>query len=140
MGSAYHGACVERSSAARCAAFQERDSGEFSDLRDVVDFGDYYKVDQRRGGPDLDNAVSTLVVRSLPCSDPTAPAYWFRKVKVPTLAEAYFWFRHADSFENIYAAWVEGRVVLRKRSARGSSGTGINSNITGGKKGALGRQ
>lgn len=68
MGSDYNGSFVECSSAARGAAFRDRDSGKLSDLRDVVDFGDYYKVDQRRGCPDLENAVSTIVVRSLPCS------------------------------------------------------------------------
>ena len=135
IGSDYNGTLVERSSAARGAAFRERDIGELSDVRDVVDFGDYYKVDQTRGGPDLDSAVSTLVVRLLPCSDPTAPGYWFRKVEVLTLAEAFFWFRYADSFKNIYTAWVEGRVVFYKRSARGSSGSGTNAGNSDCKKG-----
>ena len=119
MGLDYNGTLVESTSAARGAAFSKRHAGRCRCIRDVVDFGSYYAVPQSGGGPDLNNAVSTLVVRALPSTSSDAPKYWLRKVKVISLAEAFFHFRHAETFENIYRAWLEGRVVIRKRATRG---------------------
>ena len=70
----------------------------------------------------MDNAVSTLVVRALSPRIAGAPRYWLRKVKVVTLAEAFFHFRHAEFFKKIYEVWLEGRVVIHKRPKRGTSG------------------
>ena len=122
MGLDYNGTRVESTSAARGAAFSKRDRGRCSNVRDVVDFGSYYAVPQSGGGPDLNNAVSTLVVRALPSTSSDAPQYWLRKVKIITLAEVFYYFQHDETFQRIYEVWLEGRVVIRKRATRGSPG------------------
>ena len=89
-------------------------------LRDVVDFGPYLTASpQPEGGPNLDDAVSTLVVRAFPSSREGAPEYWLRKVWVITLAEVLNNFKDDEAFDAIYQAWCEGPVVIRARPPRG---------------------
>ena len=118
MGLGYPGTSLASTSAARGAEFRR------SPRRDVVDFGRYsISSPQPEGGPDLDNAVSTLVARAFPSSRAGAPKYWLRRVHVITLAEVFDNYKNDWGFETIYDAWREGRVVIKKRAAmRGCAG------------------
>ena len=121
MGQDQAGTYVRRTSAARGAEFSLMARPTFwGKLRDVVDFGPYLTASpQPEGGPNLDDAVSTLVVRAFPSSREGAPEYWLRKVWVITLAEVLNNFKDDEAFEIIYQAWAEGPVVIRARPPRG---------------------
>ena len=93
-GRDYPGSFVSKSRAARGALFLDGRHGKFSKRRDVVEFGPYRRIDDQAsrtedGGPDLDNAVSTFVVRSRPSARAGAPLYWVRKVRVIGFAEVF---------------------------------------------------
>jgi hypothetical protein len=121
MGQDQAGTYVRRTSAARGAEFSLMARPTFwGKLRDVVDFGPYLTASpQPEGGPNLDDAVSTLVVRAFPSSREGAPEYWLRKVWVITLAEVLNNFKDDEAFDAIYKAWCEGPVVIRARPTRG---------------------
>ena len=92
--------------------------------RIAFEFGKYFREDDRdsRGydcGPDLENAVSTLVVRARPSEQAGVPKYWLRRVCVITLAEVLCHYKDWALWEEIYNMWLEGAVVIRKRSPRG---------------------
>ena len=97
----------------------------------LEDFGTRYKLSCRAEGdedflaPDLDNAVSTLVVRLMKPAGrqhfvPTK--YWLRRVRVITLAEVLDNYKHDESFYSIYDCWLEGQVVFRGGGMRGVAG------------------
>ena len=65
----------------------------------------------------MDNAVSTLVARAFPSSRAGAPKHWLRRVHVITLAEVFDNYKNDAEFETIYDAWLDGRVVIKKRAA-----------------------
>ena len=125
MGQEYRGTCVGKDRAARGALFEASEPRRFSGQRDVVEFGPYRRIDDAEsagiedGGPDLDNAVSTLVVRAHESSRAGAPKYWVRKVRVISLPEVFYNYQHDVDFEDIYSMWHEGAVVTRKRQTRG---------------------
>ena len=129
---------IEATSAARGAAFEERkhklrheemlSGGSWAP---VEDFGTRYKLSCRAEGdedfeaPDLNNAVSTLVVRSMKPAGrqhfvPTK--YWLRRVRVITLAEVLDNCKHDESFYFIYDCWLEGQAVFRGGGMRGVAG------------------
>ena len=128
MGRGYPGTRMPSTLAGRVAEFRYTSPGRCSQRRDVVEFGRYRRIDDPEsegdGGPDLDNAVSTLVVRALPSKRAGAPAYWLRKVYVIGLAEVFYNYQHDAEFAEIYEMWLEGVVVIRKRGTRGVVGAG----------------
>lgn len=126
MGLDFPGTRVARSIAGRVAEFRTSRGPETrSQRRDVVDFG-FGKLEVHAsddyGEPDFDYAVSTLVVRALPQCFLEAPKYWFRKVRVITLSEVFCNYQHDADFQQIYDAWLEGAVVIRKHRTRGVAG------------------
>ena len=126
MGLDFPGTRVAKSIAGRVTEFRSSSGSETrSERRDVVDFGLYnleIHASDDYGEPDFDNAVSTLVVRALPRSRAEAPKYWFRKVRVITLSEVFCNYQHDADFQQIYDAWLEGAVVIRKHRTRGVAG------------------
>jgi hypothetical protein len=123
MGRDFPGTLLQTTAAARGAAFLKSEIGFCSGRRSVEDFGSSYTLSTRScGRPDLDNAVSTLVVRGCSSSEVGASLYWLRRVRVITLAEVFSNYQHDETFDNIYAAWLEGAVVFRKRTMRGTAG------------------
>ena len=71
--------------------------------------------------PDINSAVSTLVVRGKKGSK---VLYWLRQVRVTTLPEVYADFQHEFPFADIYEAWQEGACVIRRHPPRGVVGSG----------------
>jgi hypothetical protein len=87
--------------------------------RAVVDFSEWYWVatdpDLNMAMPDFDNAVSTFCVRG-ESSGASPPSHVFlRAVTVVTLAELYENYRHDAEWKEIYNAFLDGRVIYRKR-------------------------
>ena len=122
MGNSYPGTTIGRTFAARGAEFQQSDRGRCSQRRDVVDFGQSVVLGANDdGGPDLDNAVSTLVVRAMPGSKKGSPKFWARRVHVITLPEIINHYKEESTFQAMYEAWLEGLVVIRKAPMRGSA-------------------
>ena len=123
MGKSFPGTKIGKTFAARGAQFQESERSR-SQRRDVVDFGqavvNKLDYDFGYGGPDLSNAVSTLVVRALPGGSNHRPKYWARSVRVITLPEVYNHYKEEATFETIYDVWLEGAVVIRKTPKRGN--------------------
>ena len=129
MGKDYPGTVLPRTFEERLDAFRASEPLRMcSQRRNVYEFGKYFRLDDRlsevrsgsEGGPDFDNAVSTLVVRARPSKQAGAPKYWLRRVCVITLAEVLFHFKNnATQWEELYNMWLEGAVVIRKRGPRG---------------------
>ena len=125
MGKSFPGTKIGKTFAARGAQFQESEMSR-SQRRDVVDFGqavvNKLDYDFGYGGPDLSNAVSTLVVRALAgeAFAEIRPKYWARSVRVITLPEVYNHYKEEATFETIYDVWLEGAVVIRKTPKRGN--------------------
>ena len=123
---------IQKSFAARGASFTRSDRRGRSQRRDVMDFGhakvDYNEIqDDITEGPDLDNAVSTLVVRALPGTGRGGKAkYWARSVQVITFPEVYNHYKDHATFSEIYDTWLEGAVVVRSMPKRGTKGSGVN--------------
>ena len=122
MGKSYPGTRIGKTFAARGAEFQERSDERRgrSQRRDVVDFGPAFVADDQvynvDHGPDLDNAVSTLVVHALPgerCK------YYARSVRVITLPEVFNHYKEEATFPLIYDTWLEDAVVIRNTPKRG---------------------
>jgi hypothetical protein len=123
MGSEFAGTRLQRTAAARGAAYVKREIDHCSRRRSVEDFGSSYTLSTLScGRPDLNNAVSTLVVRGVASNQVGASLYWLRRVHVITLPEVYSNYQHDETFDTIYAAWLEGAVVFRKRAMRGTAG------------------
>ena len=75
--------------------------------------------------PDLDNAISTIMVHGV---EGSTVKYWLRQVKVITLAEVFDnWQGDADR-SALYCAWCEGECVVRPEFRRGSSAGRSNGN------------
>ena len=132
MGIAYPGTMIQKSFAARGASFNRSELRGRSQRRDVIDFGqafvDYSEIqDDITEGPDLDNAVSTLVVRALPGTGHGGKAkYWARSVRVITFPEVFNHYKGHATFQEIYNTWLEGIVVIRSVPRRGKAGSGVN--------------
>ena len=131
MGLNFPGTSIGRTKAARGAEFVESKARDTSGMRDVFEFGEWDRVDDNLSmdtpGPDLNSAVSTLVVRTRVGDTPlpdTAPKYWVRKVRIIGLPELYHHYKDELSWHGIYNAYVEGRVVVRRRAVRGVAGSG----------------
>jgi hypothetical protein len=123
MGRDFAGTRLQRTAAARGAAYVKREIDHCSRRRSVEDFGSSYTLSTLScGRPDLNNAVSTLVVRGVASNQVGASLYWLRRVHVITLPEVYSNYQHDETFDTIYAAWLEGAVVFRKRAMRGTAG------------------
>jgi len=123
MGRDFAGTRLQRTAAARGAAYVKREIDHCSRRRSVEDFGSSYTLSTLScGRPDLNNAVSTLVVRGVASNQVGASLYWLRRVHVITLPEVYSNYQHDETFDVIYAAWLEGAVVFRKRAMRGTAG------------------
>ena len=127
MGLNFPGTSIGRTKAARGAEFVESKARDISGMRDVFEFGEWNRADDNLSmdtpGPDLNNAVSTLVVRARVGDTPlpdTAPKYWVRKVRIIGLPELYHHYKDELSWHGIYNAYVEGRVVVRRRAVRGA--------------------
>ena len=122
---------IQKSFAARGASFTRSDRRGRSQRRDVIDFGqakvDYSEIqDDITEGPDLDNAVSTLVVRALPGTGHGGKAkYWARSVRVITFPEVFNHYKDHATFQEIYDTWLEGAVVIRSMPKRGKAGSGV---------------
>ena len=139
MGYSNPGTRIRKTFAARGAEFLETEKRSCSQRRDVVDFLPAYVSsdqvyaadiqqsadDNRVGGlcnhgPDLNNAVSTLVVRALPGGGVEhRPKYYARSVRVITLAEVFNHYKDEAEFSSIYDVWLEGAVVIRNAPKRG---------------------
>ena len=125
MGYSIPGTRIRKTVAARGAEFLESKPRSCSQRRDVVDFMPayvnmvnlIYKADIQpssaddsrvRGfcnhGPDLNNAVSTLVVRALAgeAFAEIRPKYWARSVRVITLPEVFNHYKEETLFPSIY--------------------------------------
>jgi hypothetical protein len=123
MGCDFPGTRLQTTAAARGAAYLKREIENCSRRRSVEDFGSSYTLSTRScGRPDFNNAVSTLVVRGFSSSQVGASLYWLRRVRVISLAEVFWNYQHDETFDTIYAAWLEGAVVFRKRAMRGTAG------------------
>ena len=131
----YPSTMIQKTFAARGASFNRSESRGRSQRRDVVDFGqacvDYNEIqDDITEGPDLDNAVSTLVVRALPGTGHGGKAkYWVRSVRVITFPEVFNHYKDAATFQEIYDTWLEGAVVIRSMPRRGKAGSGENRRL-----------
>ena len=141
MGYSNPGTRIRKTFAARGAEFLETEKRSCSQRRDVVDFLPAFvandqiydadiqqSADDRVGGlcnhgPDLNNAVSTLVVRALPGGGVEhRPKYYARSVRVITLAEVFNHYKDEAEFSSIYDVWLEGAVVIRNAPKRGQRG------------------
>ena len=135
MGQSFPGTKVGKTFADRSEEFWDSPRRESSQWRDVVDFGqacvDYNEIqDDITEGPDLDNAVSTLVVRALPGTGHGGKAkYWVRSVRVITFPEVFNHYKDAATFQEIYDTWLEGAVVIRSMPKRGKAGSGENRRL-----------
>ena len=115
---------VEQTAAARGAAFLRTSLGQASNVascrKPVVDFSERYWVATfpglHVGRPDFDNAVSTICVRGESSGVSPRANFFLRNVNVVTLAELYENYRHDATWEEIYDAFLECRVIYRKRS------------------------
>ena len=131
----YPSTMIQKTFAARGASFTRSDRRGRSQRRDVIDFGqakvDYAEIqDDITEGPDLDNAVSTLVVRALPGTGHGGKAkYWVRSVRVITFPEVFNHYKDAATFQEIYDTWLEGAVVIRSMPKRGKAGSGENRRL-----------
>ena len=140
MGYSIPGTRIRKTFAARGAEFLDSEPRSCSQRRDVVDFMPAFVAsdhiyeagsqpssadDSRVGGfcnhgPDLNNAVSTLVVRALPGGGVEhRPKYYARSVRVITLAEVFNHYKNEAEFSSIYDVWLEGAVVIRNAPKRG---------------------
>ena len=126
MGKSYPGTRIGKTFAARGAEFQQSERRIRSQRRDVVDFGPAFVANYQVAsvdlddGPDLNNAVSTLVVRALPGGgSEDRPKYWARSVRVITLPEVFNHYKDEATFPLIYDTWLEGAVVIRNTPKRG---------------------
>ena len=130
MGLDFPGTRLAATFAARTAEFENSALGKCSKRRDVVEFGLGHDVFATKldGKPDLNNAVSTVVVRALPGKREGAPDYWLRSVRVITLAEVFANYQHDMGFGIMYDTWLEGELVIRGRPVRGASGRGGRQN------------
>ena len=136
MGAYLSSTEVPQTAAARGAIFAKA-KREIDNHISVVDFGTRYMLrrpsldyaveyDDYVLGPDFDNAVSTLVLRSKTrIGHSAAPStYWLRRVRVITLAEVIAYYKHDVEFDNLYDTWLEGEIVFLARAKRGTSGGG----------------
>ena len=116
----YAGTCIAQTTAARSAEFYASKEVGHEGTRKVFEFGSFigpFDTDSE-GEPELDDAVSTLVVRGTPGK---RTKYWVRRVQVITLAEVSGFYQNHVTFQTIDDAWLEGEVVIRGRAKRGVS-------------------
>ena len=123
LGLNYPGTKIGKTKAARSAEFRNRGQVVFEKGRAVMEYGLYrhFQNADTDGEPELDDAVSTLVVRGTPGKK---VKYWLRNVHVVSLVEVLKHFGDDVSFDKLYTAWGEGQVVLRPRPNRGKPGSG----------------
>ena len=126
MGREYDGTTIGVTQADRAREFYTSQSGFKTRRRFVMEFGPTQKSDDLDDNlqPDINSAVSTLVVRGKKGSE---VLYWLRKVWVTTLLEVYANFQHDLPFADIYEAWQEGACVIRSHPPRGMPGVRASS-------------
>ena len=121
----YAGTWVFKTTVARSAEFyatKEVDL-DYEGTRKVFEFGSFigpFYIDSE-GEPELDDAVSTLVVRGTPGN---RAKYWVRRVNVITFAEVFCIYQKDVRFQTIHDAWLEGEVVIRGRASEALAAAG----------------
>ena len=93
--------------------------------RTLMEFGQVKRPVARGqdGQPDLDDAMSTLIVRGAGPPGQSTPRYWLRKVHVITLSELLMVYKDDATWKFLYETWLEGSCVFRSKDKhRGAPG------------------
>ena len=126
MARTYRGIEIGRTQEERTAEFHKSESCPDQHIvkrRTVMDFGHHVQPAARGQDasveqPNLNDAVSTLIVRGPPGQ---STKFWLRKVNVITLDEVCENFQNDMTWSQLYETWLEGACVIRAHPRRGTT-------------------
>jgi len=126
MARTYRGTAIGRTQEERTAEFHKSESCPDQHIvkrRTVMDFGHHVQPAARGQDasveqPNLNDAVSTLIVRGTPGQ---RTKFWLRKVNVITLPEVFKNFQNYMTWFQLYKTWLEGACVIRAHPRRGTT-------------------
>ena len=117
MGYGYAGCRICKTQEDRTVEFYNSRDGPLG-RRTVMEYGVRAPCQDSLDQPDLNNAVSTIMVRGTPGGK---VLYWLREVRVLTLAEVFENAQNDASWWSLYNEWVEGECVFGSHPKRGTT-------------------